>query len=143
MRSISGKLRFGETVQVTGVDLVGLHVSTTARKQPTHLVLSAKEVASVCRPARLATLRELLNSHYSKRPVVVVMSHTSSRSPAFRQEWDPLYVSLSLAGHTNWTIVANDNGLQAATRRMQDVLRRDSVYVPPVWTQFVLASQKK
>jgi hypothetical protein len=143
VRTIQGKVRFGEILQVTGSDTGGLELLATCRKAPMKLILSAKEVATACRPARLATLRELLNSHYSERPVVVVLSHTSSRSPAFRQEWDPLYVSLSLAGNKNWTIVANDGGLQAATRRMREVLHRDPTFVPPVWKQFVLISQKK
>jgi hypothetical protein len=155
--NIQGRVRFGEVLRVTGTSsnsggcqvllLYNLQLSSTGlhvtRSSSGHIVLTQEEVASACRPARLATLRELLNSHYSERPVFVVLSHTSSRSPAFRQEWDPLYVSLGLGGVKNWTIIANDGGLQSATEKMKDTLRRADPYVPPVWQRFVLTCQKK
>ena len=76
--------------------------------------ISREDVRRCCRSARLSPLHEQLNSHYAHRPVVVILSHTSSTGPAMRQEWDPLYTGLGLGTNRNVTIVANLQGLEAA-----------------------------
>ena len=74
---------------------------------------------------------EQINSHYTRRPVIVILSHVRRRCTPhisgstgswLKQEWDPLYTGLSLGNALNVTLIANEAGLQAAHRRMLEVL---------------------
>jgi hypothetical protein len=74
VRSLPSKhIRFGEVVRI-------LHraertsVCVCAAKRDLVVVLSASDLHTAFRPARLDTLREQANSHYAARPVLVVRS---------------------------------------------------------------------
>lgn len=54
-----------------------------------------------------------------------------------RQEWDPLYTGLGLGGTQNVTIVANEQGLNSAKVRMNEILLSRPPEIPTVWCEFV------
>jgi hypothetical protein len=136
--AVRGRLKVGELVRVVGPAAGGGSVVLQRLVGEKLVQLAKDELKATCRPARLAPLYEQLNSHYAKRPVVVILSHTSQRGPAMRQEWDPLYTGLGLGGNRNVTIVANRQGLDAAKRRMGEVLACQPPDIPPIWQQFVV-----
>ena len=138
MATLRGRGRAGEVLRLVG--LAHTPACNVLQRLPTggFIQLTKDELRSTCRPARLTTLYEQLNSHYAQRQVVIILSHTSSHGPAMRQEWDPLYTGVGLGGMRNVTIVANQHGLAAARCRMVEVLGSKPPDIPPIWQQMVL-----
>ena len=135
--ALRGRMRVGEVLRVVGPVDEGTGI---ALQQGNGTVVRAAkdELQKSCRPARLSPLYEQLNSYYAKRPVMVLLSHTSNHGPAMRQEWDPLYTGLGLGGVRNVTIVANQQGLEAARCRMLQVLASKPPDIPRIWQDFVV-----
>lgn len=89
------------------------------------------------RPARLGTLAEQANSHYARRPVVVLLNHGVAAHGRVGRTWDPLYTALGLG--SNLTLIANKHTLEAAQRKLAHVLQAALPQVPPVWTALMAA----
>ena len=136
--TLRGRMRVGEVLHVVGpVDnTTGIALQNAGAKGITRV--TKEELRSCCRPARLSLLYEQLNSYYAQRPVLVILSHTSSQGPAMRQEWDPLYTGLGLGGVRNVTIVASQTGLDKARSRMLQLLGAKPPEIPRIWQQFVV-----
>ena len=137
--TLRGRMRAGEVLRVVGPSQNDATLVLQRLSVGGFVQVTKEELRTTCRPARLSPLYEQLNSHYARRHVIVVLSHTSSHGPAMRQEWDPLYTGLGLGGVKNVTIVANQQGLDAARRRMKEVLDCKAPEIPLIWQQFVLA----
>ena len=141
MVPIRGRMRVGEVLRVVGPVDGGCallqRMLTTAGKSTGFVRITKDELRTSCRPARLSPVYEQLNSHYALRPVVVILSHTSSHSPAMKQDWDPLYTGLGLGSSRNVTIVANQQGLTAARSRMMEVLGCKPPEIPRIWQEFI------
>jgi hypothetical protein len=125
--TVPRRARFGETLRVVSrTENDG--VTLMPRVGPV-VTLSASELRSCCRPARLGTLSEQGNSHYAQRPVLVLLNHGARARPT----WDPLYTAIGLGASMNVTVVANKSTLEAAQERMRTVLDSAPPRVPPVW----------
>lgn len=125
--TVPRRARFGETLRVVSrTENDG--VTLMPRVGPV-VTLSASELRSCCRPARLGTLSEQGNSHYAQRPVMVLLNHGARARPT----WDPLYTAIGLGASMNVTVVANKSTLEAAQERMRTVLDSAPPRVPPVW----------
>jgi hypothetical protein len=137
--TLRGRIHTGEVLRVVGPANAGASMVVQRVAAGGFVRLTKDELQRTCRPARLSPLHEQLNSHYARRAVLVILSHTSSNGPAMRQEWDPLYTGLGLGGARNVTIVANQSGLDAARARMMETLCCHPPDIPLIWQQFVLS----
>jgi hypothetical protein len=131
--SVKGRIKFGEVYRIlrrgARDENVYLHRPQDDAAKAT-VVLTPEELRRTCRPARMGTLNEQMNSHYAQRTVVVLLSHTHGRAA---QNFDPLYTSLALGNHTNVVVVANQSGLTAARSHMQRILDNRPSDVPNIW----------
>jgi hypothetical protein len=126
---LARKLRFGEVLTIAGVTATGGAV--VLRRGDAELTVTREELSRHCRPARLSTLHEQVNSHYAARPVLVVLNHSSDRRARHEAA---LYTSVGLGGYHNVVVVANEYGFRSARADLERLAQRCAAPpVPPMW----------
>jgi hypothetical protein len=127
---LARRLRFGEVCTVDGATAGGGAV--VLRRGDGEVTVTREELRRHCRPARLSTIHEQVNSHYAARPVLVVLNHASGRRG---RHADPLYTSVGLGGRHNVVVVANAYGFSSARADLERLARRGAAPppLPPMW----------